>query len=59
MATEKVGVADIGTPYDLRSSLLENMMRILSGESSDSEYSEGGSVGRYNTTDEIIELLRG
>ena len=59
MATQKAGLADIGSPYDLRSSLLENMMRILSGESSDSEYSEGGSVGRYNTTDEIIELLRG
>ena len=59
MATQKVGVADIGSPYDLRSSLLENMMRILSGESGESGYSEGGSVERYNTTDEIIELLRG
>jgi hypothetical protein len=62
VGTEQVGVADIGTQYDLNASLLENIMRILAEGEAGAEETElygGGSVNGYNATDEIIKLLRG
>jgi hypothetical protein len=62
VSTEKAGVADIGTQYDLNASLLENIMRILSESDAGAEETElygGGSVNEYNATDELIKLLRG
>lgn len=62
VGTEQAGVADIGTPYDLNASLLENIMRILSESEAGAEGTElygGGSVNGYNATDELIKLLRG
>jgi hypothetical protein len=62
VGTEKAGVADIGTPYDLNASLLDNIMRILAEKEAGAEETElygGGSVNGYNATDELIKLLRG
>jgi hypothetical protein len=62
VGTEKAGVADIGSQYDLNASLLENIMRILSESDAGAEDTElygGGSVNGYNATDELIKLLRG
>jgi hypothetical protein len=62
VGTEKAGVADIGTPYDLNASLLENIMRILAEGDAGTEETElygGGRVNGYNATDELIKLLRG
>jgi hypothetical protein len=62
VGTEKAGVADIGTPYDLNATLLDNIMRILAEGDAGTEETElygGGSVNGYNATDEIIKLLRG
>jgi hypothetical protein len=57
--TEQAGVADIGTPYDLNASLLDNIMRILSDEDRETKYYGGGSVNEYNDINEVIRLLRG
>jgi hypothetical protein len=57
--TEQAGVADIGAPYDLDASLLDNIMRILSDEDRETKYYGGGSVNEYNATNEVIRLLRG
>jgi hypothetical protein len=62
VGTEQAGLADIGTPYDLNASLIDNIMRILAEGDADTEETElygGGSVNRYNATDELIKLLRG
>jgi hypothetical protein len=62
VGTEQAGLADIGTPYDLNASLLDNIMRILAERDAGAEETElygGGSVNRYNATDELIKLLRG
>jgi hypothetical protein len=62
VSTEQAGLADIGTPYDLNASLLDNIMRILAQKEAGDEETElygGGSVNRYNATDELIKLLRG
>jgi polyhydroxyalkanoate synthesis regulator phasin len=59
VGTEKAGLADIGSQYDLNATLLDNIMRILSGEDDNAGYYGGGSVNGYNATDELIKLLRG
>ena len=62
VSTEQAGLADIGTPYDLNASLIDNIMRILAERDAGAEETElygGGSVNRYNATDELIKLLRG
>jgi hypothetical protein len=62
MSTEKAGVADIGTQYDLDASLLENIMRILEGKDDNTRrnpYYSGGQVTRSDDIDEIIRLIRG
>ena len=62
VGTEQAGLADIGTPYDLNASLIDNIMRILAERDAGAEETElygGGSVNRYNATDELIKLLRG
>ena len=62
VGTEQAGVADIGIPYDLNASLLDNIMRILAEKEAGAEETElygGGSVNGYNATDELIKLLRG
>ena len=61
-ATEKAGLADINSTFDLDSTFVENLMRALSGkDSTESEgsYYSGGKVAPYANIDEIIRLLRG
>jgi hypothetical protein len=60
--TEKAGLAEIDPQFDLNASLLENLMRILSGEDdkeAEVPYYRGGKVAPYADIDEIIRLLRG
>ncbi len=61
-STEKAGLADINSTFDLDSTFVENLMRALSGkDSTESEgsYYSGGKVAPYANIDEIIRLLRG
>lgn len=61
-ATEKAGLADINSTFDLDSTFIENLMRALSGKDdtgSEGSYYSGGKVAPYANIDEIIRLLRG
>ena len=61
-ATEKAGLADINSTFDLDSTFVENLMRALSGKDdteSEGSYYSGGKVAPYAGVDEIIRLLRG
>ena len=61
-ATEKAGLADINSTFDLDSTFVENLMRALSGKDSTESggsYYSGGKVAPYAGVDEIIRLLRG
>jgi hypothetical protein len=61
-ATEKAGLAEIDPQFDLNAGLLDNLMRILSGEGdkpAEVPYYTGGKVSPDSDIDEIIRLLRG
>ena len=61
-STEKAGLADINSTFDLDSTFIENLMRALSGKDgtgSEGSYYSGGKVAPYANIDEIIRLLRG
>ena len=61
-STEKAGLADINSTFDLDSTFMENLMRALSGKDdteSEVSYYSGGKVAPYAGVDEIIRLLRG
>jgi hypothetical protein len=61
-ATEKAGLADINSTFDLDATFMENLMRALSGKDdakSEAPYYSGGKVAPYAGVDEIIRLLRG
>jgi len=61
-STEKAGLADINSTFDLDSTFIENLMRALSGKDdteSEGSYYSGGKVAPYADIDEIIRLLRG
>jgi hypothetical protein len=61
-STEKAGLADINSTFDLDSTFIENLMRALSGKDdtgSEVSYYSGGKVAPYADIDEIIRLLRG
>jgi hypothetical protein len=60
--TEKAGLAEIDSQFDLNASFIENLMRILSGEDDNaagSTYYTGGKISTSADIDEIIRLLRG
>jgi len=61
-STEKAGLADINSTFDLNSTFMENLMRALSGKDdteSEGSYYSGGKVAPYAGVDEIIRFLRG